>query len=361
MYEELEQQLNAHKNTYWRTMGKVSEGLNDYLTTYCNNFRDRREIYQPVAYRYTQKRCHLIGLQFYAGYLAGGGTEHEWPEYQPLAIALELIMISAYATNQILDHKKSVWDELGGVECTLLEYHVLQKLLGDLAQGWGSDSTTDIHLRTVNYWIKDLHSNLVYGFWIEQRKLHTRYRPLAEIQSDWKVNYAQRNTLLNQVYDFAPLIGYYLARATEETGDNAVVSHKRYFTGKAPFSCAMQAINDVSDFLPNACDLGVKIYRDRFADVRNGIITYPVYELLDTPETVTALNDPGITYQEQWQTRVTELVQERKLMAKAKKQCEESWRHYVDFWHQGLGRHDLLLLSTYSMLRHNKYFASITP
>ena len=107
MHPELDQQLDTFKGQYWRTMGKVSTELNQCVT---DNFST---LPTSVTKRYTQKRCHLIGLMFYAGYLAGGGSSEKWMEHQYLAIALELVMTSAYATNQILDHKKAVWETPG--------------------------------------------------------------------------------------------------------------------------------------------------------------------------------------------------------------------------------------------------------
>ncbi|HEY1074619.1 MAG TPA: hypothetical protein VGE59_02860 [Patescibacteria group bacterium] len=358
MNPELDPQLNAFKGEYWRTMGKVSAGLNIFATQYACAKSD------SATRRYTQKRCHLIGLKFYAGYLAGGGTEVRWEDHQLLAIALELVMTSAYAANQILDHKKAVWDAPGGIEQALLDYLFLQTWQSDLIERWTSLSQLDEqYTKRVKWLMSQLAEKMTLGFGVE-RELSVRHRPLNQMTSSrfwWAQRYQERNTSLNLVYDWAPLIGHDIAR-TEVRGYeerlDTVGHHYDFFGNCIPFSHSMQVINDIADFLPNACDLGVKVYQDRFADVRNGLVTYPVHELLDVPQMVEVLRD-GDVENSGWQDYMIKLVKERGIMDKAKEQCERSWYHHLTFWKWILRRHDLLLLSTYSMLRHNKYFKSI--
>ncbi len=337
----------ANKNNYWRTMRKVSQQLNGWLEEYVTKHPE----YRPVSHHYLGKKGHLIGLQFYAGYQAGGGTEEGWLNLRPLAIALEHVMLSAYATNQVVDHKKGVWEEAGGIECTVLEHDLLLALMLELLSV--SEELPGVTRGVVRTFLQ-LQINMARGFWVERQHLTA-----ANVDfSVWEARYHERNRLIDQVYDYSALLGLSLGKG----GDMSVVqAFEHFFANRLRFAEVMQGINDLSDFLPDAWDRAVKVYQDRFADLRNGYVTYPVQRLWDTDCIQEALRNPHVTFEPEWQTSVEQLVVSRDLREDLREVGIQTLQQYGDFWRKVLGTDDVLLLGTYSMLVYNKYFRDMPP
>ncbi len=337
----------ANKNNYWRAMGRVSKQLNSWMEEYVTQHPE----YLPVAYRYLGKKGHLIGLQFFAGYQAAGGTEEGWLSLRPLAIALEHVMLSAYATNQVVDHKKGVWEEAGGIERTVLEHDLLVALMLELLQV--SEELPGVTPEVVRTFLR-LQINMARGFWVERQ-----YLTAANVEfSMWEARYHERNRLIDQVYDYSVLLGFALGKG----GDMSVVEEfEHFFATRLRFAEVMQDINDLSDFLPDACDRAVKVYQDRFADLRNGYVTFPVRRLWGTWCIRAALDDPEVTFWPEWQASVEELVVSYGLKEALREVGIQTLQAYGDFWRGVLGIDDALLLGTYSMLVYNKYFKDMPP
>lgn len=282
------------------------------------------------------------------------GEQHQefaetWERFAPVAICLELIMIWAYALNQIVDRKKSVWDKVGGVEKTALEHDLIMSLLLQLLQE--SEPVLDKRYPLVVSRVQQLIISMGKGFWVEYQRLNANVTPLETILPNWESNYRLRNRLINQVYDDTPLIGYFVATGNQEIFRN----HEIFFSQWLRFSEAGQVINDFSDFRPESCDVQVKSYQDAFADLRNGYITYPVYRLLETAEIKRALQEPRVTHDPGWQRAVTQQIREKGLLKEIRAMGREAWRNQLAFWEQYQGGHDPLLLGTYRLLLHNKH------
>ncbi len=345
MNEELVAQLTQDKGNYWASMDKVSKQLSQWLRDYCAKHSE----FAPVCERYAGKRGHLNGLQVYAGYVAGGGTRDGWEEIIPLAIAVELVMVRAYALNQIVDHKKSVWERAGAVEETALDQELLLTLILQLLEECEDALCGGKGL--IQKQILRLLSDMGKGFAIERQRLSVHAVGLSRVLEGWQEAYEFRNRLIDAVYDTAPLVGFCAA-----TGRVCLFKeHALYFANRVPFSHAGQVINDMSDMLPGH-DSCVKVYQDRFADLRNGYVTYPVWRLLETGEVKRALVNPQITLTAEWQRQMFRLVKSHKLVQDVRKLGFEAWENHTSFWAETLAYDNLLLLGTYSLLGFNKYF-----
>ncbi len=338
--------LHKNKDNYWRTMGQRTQLLNQWLIEYGQLHPE----FWPVIGRYTKKKAHLNGIQFYAGYLSGGGDRKSWERFIPTMISLELIMIWAYALNQIVDHKRAVWESPGGVEQTALEQNLLLGLLLELL-GESREQLGDEYPMVCTL-THQMLANMSRGFWVEHQHLKIGRQPTEQLMTGWGESYRQRNRLIDQVYDYVPLIGYSVA-----TGDQTIFNRfEQYFERRLRFSEAAQILNDFSDFLVGSNDLNVKSYQDAFADLRNGIVTFPVYRLWESAETQEAVGNPSVTLEQGWQERMRVVLKGSGLLKEIRASCWEAWDDQVGFWREVLGRDDVLLLGTYSLLGFNKYF-----
>ncbi len=72
---------NMARSAYWQTNKEVSKELNKFLFAFCN---DKPELKDIRGY-YCNKKTHLNGIQFYAGFIAGTGKK--WQRYcVPIAL-----------------------------------------------------------------------------------------------------------------------------------------------------------------------------------------------------------------------------------------------------------------------------------
>lgn len=94
----------------------IAQQLNEYLESFCN----KNPVFKDLLNDYSKKRIHLNGIQFYAGLNATKGNI-KFEEILDIPIAIECIMLMAYKTNRILDHKQEVWDSEEKIKQTMLD------------------------------------------------------------------------------------------------------------------------------------------------------------------------------------------------------------------------------------------------
>lgn len=307
-------------------------------------FCEQNREYKIIESLYTQKEVHLNGVQFVAGFHAYTKEFDSWKKFAAIPVAIELVMMWAYKTNQVLDRKQEVWNSDEKIKDTILEHDLILSCIVKILED-------QINLpETVRKQIFQFTRDLPVGFLIERNFLNNNYSSLETIKSQWKEKYIERNIKFNSLYDATPIIGYTLA-----SNNDIYPSYLKTISTEWRFSHIGQVINDLSDCLPEH-DTKVKSYQDQCADIRNGIITYPVFELLDSPVVLRALEQPTVTREPSWQDNFFKLVKEEMLDKKVKDMGESCYQKHINFWTMSIGTSNEFLLATYMLLRKNKYF-----
>lgn len=328
---------------YWQTNKSVSKELNAFLASFCEN----KPEFNDIRKYYCDKKTHLNGIQFYAGYIAGGGKK--WQRYIAVPIIIELIMIWAYKTNQIIDDKKEVWQDKENIKTATLQHDLLLVLIFDLLASVKKNVKGNFEF--LDDLIKEMISAMVRGFHIEKEQLNAHFSSVDTILKDWKKKYSRRNIYFNLVYDYAPLIGYWLA-----SGDKGIFTrYHSFFKGKQKFSEVGQIINDMGDW-NELYDSGTRVYQDQYADIRNGLLTFPVHAAIGHPLIKKAIADPQATFQPAWQKGIQALRKE--LSQTVKKMGKKCFADLVSFWKANNKSGSTLISETYLLLKHNKYLNS---
>ncbi len=326
---------------------KISNELNLYLIEYLKKYPEIAE----AADSYLRKKIHLNGLQFYAGFNAGDRSSSEYIKFANIAIAIELVMLWAYKTNRIIDKKQDIWGDEEKIKNTVLEHDLISSLIFKLLDDSKEilKDKYDLILRLVLKMMTDM----IDGFWWEQKELCVKNKVLKEILDNWSKKYLKRNIYFDMVYDYAPLIGYYIA-----SGDNNIFFE---FENGIPqdkrLSHVGQIVNDLSDWC-EVKDLNVKSYQDSFADIRNGYITYPVYCLIESSMIIDALKNPKLTFNNDWKKKALKLLKDKKIVEQVMNLGQECYNFHIIFWKKLLNKEDLLIEDTYGVVRDNKYFVN---
>lgn len=322
----------------------IAQQLNEYLESFCN----KNPVFKDLLNDYSKKRIHLNGIQFYAGLNATKGNI-KFEEILDIPIAIECIMLMAYKTNRILDHKQEVWDSEEKIKQTMLDEIMFLTLILKLLEnsrkklGWKYNQVRDIFL--------DMIANINEGFRYEKYFLNSKFSSLENITKNWSLKYQKRNILFNSIYDYAPLIWYYIS-----SNDKTIFSkYKNNVKDEDKFSHAGQIINDLSDF-SSIFDENVKSYQDAFSDIRNGVITLPTFLLIKEQSILNALDDAKLTKNIDWRKEVMQLITKNNILGKIKKLTKQSYIANIDFWKNIMKIDNELLFSTYLLLLKNKYF-----
>ncbi|HRH32995.1 MAG TPA: hypothetical protein PK720_02560 [bacterium] len=325
---------------YWQLNKEISKELNNFLVTFCKN----KPEFTDIQGYYCNKRTHLNGMQFYAGFIAGIGKN--WQKYIAVPVTIELIMIWAYKTNQIIDNKKEVWESKENIKTTILQHDLLLVLIFELLSSLKKILKSDFVF--FDSLVKEMMSAMTRGFNIERKDLNIYFTPLSRILEHWEKKYSKRNINFNLVYDYAPLIGYWLA-----TGDKEIFTrYNDFFKSKKRFSEVGQIINDIGDW-SDLYDESTRIYQDRFADIRNGILTFPIYGAIDNIFIKEAIANPSVISKISWQKNIqllrNEIAQNVKVIGK------KCFTDLVTFWDHNNKSKNHLVIETYLLLKHNKY------
>lgn len=322
----------------------VAEKLNNHLEKFCN----KNPAFELISKEYSKKRVHLNAIQFYAGFKASGSKE-DFANFFNIPIAIECIMLMAYKTNRILDHKQEVWSSEQKIKETVLGERIYLSLILELLED--SKNNLEEKYNLVRDIILDLISKINQGFWFEQNHLNVNFSPIQEILKNWSSKYKKRNILFNGVYDYASLIGFYLGSEDKSVFDK----FENYFKDKDKISHSGQIVNDLSDY-SSVYDENVKSYQDAFSDIRNGIITQPTFEIIKEKIILDALKNPQLTKEVDWRKKVMDILVKKNVVEKIKEKTEKSYAQNINFWKKIMKVNSELLFYTYLFLSKNKYY-----
>ncbi len=260
-------------------------------------------------------------------------------------------MLWAYKTNQIVDEKKEVWKDKDNIKKCVIDHDMILVLIFDLL------SKAEIILGKSYYKfelvIKKLMTYLLKGYDIEKYELSVGEADITTILEKWNENYTNRNKYFNFVYDYSPLVGFWIATDYYEI----IERYENHLLNKGcldTFGGYGQIINDIGDWSVSP-DTQVKVYQDKFADIRNGIITFPVYKFIDNEDIKLALKNPEITFDKDWQKRVSGLT--IKLLPEIKKNSKKMYQIISDFWKENISQDGdcSLLMNSYLIIKMSKY------
>lgn len=326
---------------YWDKSKEVSKDLNNFFEKFCNNNPE----FNFIKDLYLIKQIHLNGVQFYGGFVAGNKNK-DWRKYWFVPVIIELIMIWAYKTNQIVDDKKSVWKNKETIKDTVLQHDLLLSLILKLLSI--SKKVLKNKFEHFDCLVKEMICSMTSGFFIEKYQLNVNFSDIKKILKDWDKKYSERNVNFNLVYDYSPLIGFWLA-----TDDKDIFKkYDNFFKSKKRFSEIGQIVNDVGDWV-QTFDSNVRVYQDQFADIRNGIITWPVYKSIKNKDILLALKNPKVSSTKEWQRKV--LLLRPDLSVDLRKLSRQCFNDLANFWNINKKTDNNFVIKTYLLLKHNKY------
>lgn len=197
--------------------------------------------------------------------LAGG---KDWRRYQHVAAAVELLNISTYTLNNVLDDK--------GGQKPARERHnecIAAMVQRELAQGL---LKKDAHRLTLQQYLKldDKFSDInTYTSGIGQ---YLDGNALRDIPNNYLQTYIERCQGLTGIFmqDTAQLGGI-LADANDKQQDDLGTFGRNY-------GIVIQIVNDLGDYLPQSIGMesASKVYQDQYSDLRHGCLTLPAYHIL---------------------------------------------------------------------------------
>lgn len=262
---------------------------------------------------------------------------------------MEFIMLMAYKTNRILDHKQEVWSSEEKIKQTVLDEKMCLSLIFELLHEVKKDLWEKYSI-ILNVFT-ELLSKINQGFRYEQNYLNINLSSKELVLSNRKYNYQTRNTLLNSVYDYTTLVWYYLWSGNETIFEK----YEIFFVDRNKYSHLWQLINDLSDY-SSVFDNNVKSYQDAFSDIRNGIITQPTYELMDSDLINDALDNLTIIDDPSRRKNVISLLVKKWVKEKIREVTKEWYNQHINFWQEVMKVDSDFLFHTYSLLLNNKYF-----
>lgn len=332
-----------NSKTYHQNAKEISKKLNEYFSNFCEDYPQ----YQTIKEEYVKKPIHLNGVQFHAGFVSG--PFENWEDYMEVAIAIEIVMLWAYQTKYILDKKQETWDKEGNVMNAVLEHDLMLSCIHDLVEAYNKKELR--YGEKVRVLLLEMIAKLSYGFWMEKKKLNVHEVSEEEVLFDWQKNYVARNNSLNLVYDWAPLIGFALSSGNFEI----INDYLKAIPAENRFSHASQIISDLGNF-GDELDKNAVSNQDIFADIRNGIVTFPIYKLIEKEEIKEALANPEIIKGKVWQNKVKNLILESDINKEAIAIAAESYNMHKNFFESYLSDPSQMLLKIFGMLINNKYF-----
>ncbi len=332
-----------NSKTYQKTIKETSKKLNEYFADFCQQYPQ----YGFLKNDYTKKNVHLNGIQFQAGFISG--PNDNWEQYIEIAVIIELVMIWAYKTKWILDRKQDVWEKEAVLMETVLQHDLVLSCINDLFNAYLKKDL--LYIDKIRGLVDELMGKLSYGFWLEREKLNVNFSSLDDIIFNWDKVYVERNTSLNLVYDYTPLIGFALSCGNFDIIENYVFE----IPSNLRFSNASQMISDLGDFGQNI-DKSGKSNQDIFSDIKNGVVTFPVRSLIEEKIVQKALTNPKEIKNLSWQKKVLELISEREINKEAIKIAAQSFDAHKNFFESHLEKPNPMLMRVFGMLINNKYF-----
>ncbi len=332
-----------NSKTYQQTIKETSQKLNEYFSDFCQQYPQ----YAFLKADYIKKKVHLNGIQFQAGFISGPNSK--WEQYFEIAIIIELVMIWAYKTKWILDRKQAVWENESALMETVLRHDLILACINDL---FGQAIKKDLqHIDKIRSLVDELMGKLSFGFWLEREKLNVKFSALETVMADWEQVYVERNNSLNLIYDYTPLIGFALSSGNFDILENYLFE----IPSMLRFSNASQMISDLGDFGQNV-DKSSKSDEDVFSDLKNGVITFPIFKLIDEKLVQKALSNPKEIKNAAWQKKMQELLGEKEINKQAIQIAAQSFDAHKNFFETHLEKPNPMLMRVFGMLINNKYF-----
>lgn len=227
---------------------------------YLFKYREDRPLLKPTLFRLAYESC--------------GGKEFE--TYLPFAAACELLNISSYQANSSFDNKLGVLsneDKDGQVMAAMITRELAARLVYQISDGRfiGEKKLKELAecISTSNLFIyKAQHYDLnVLSF--SNRKMFECYIQDREL---YLRDYHKRCYFGSGVFSGQVALAGAIAADADNAHRDALMKFGEIY------GTALHKINDLGDFLPGEERHG-RIYQDFFCDIRNGRLTWPVYEL----------------------------------------------------------------------------------
>lgn len=332
-----------NSKTYHQTAKEISKKLNNYFAKFCEEFPQ----YQKIQEEYGKKSIHLNGVQFYAGFVSG--PFENWEDYMEIAVAIEIVMLWAYRTKHVLDADEKTESKNEDIQENILQHDLMISCIHDLLDVYNKKELR--YGEKVRALISEMLAKLPYGFWLEKSKLNVHKNKEADVFFDWQASYLKRNNSLNLVYDWAPLIGFALSSGNFEIINDyaaAVPAENR-------FSHASQIISDLGNF-GEQLDKNARSNQEAFSDLKNGIVTFPIYELRENENIKEALENSEVIKGKVWQNKIRKTILESSLNKDAIKIAAESYDAHKKFFESYLSDPSEMLMKIFGMLINNKYF-----
>lgn len=196
--------------------------------------------------------------------LAGG---KDWKQYENVAASLEMLNLSTYVLNYVLDDKggeKPKQQRNNECMTAMIQRELAQDFLRTAYDKISYDKFVDIDKRFSE--INRFTSGI--GQYLDGNRLRDQEENYLEI-------YIERcEGLTGKFMQNISEIGGILAGATCKQITALGEFGKNYGT-------LVQIINDLGDYLPETTKSVGKVYQDQYSDLRHGCLTFPAYYVLE--------------------------------------------------------------------------------
>lgn len=257
------------KNEYFRLMRETSD-ITDQIILESIDQRYTGSLHELVVQlprkRARSGRPKLRPAMFRFSYELAGGED--WTQFVHLASAVEMMNLSTYVLNYVLDEKggdKPKHQRNNECMASMILRELAQHMLLDNVAELGFDTFVDIDRRMseINRWTSG------FGQFLDGNSL-------GRADDQFDDDYVLRcEGLTGRFMQYVCEIGALAAGSPVK-----YVYHLGRF-GKA-YGIVVQILNDVGDFMPPdiARHSVGKVHQDQYADIKHGCLTFPSYVVL---------------------------------------------------------------------------------
>lgn len=252
-----------NRKQYFNNMVETSEHVNPFILKSIKQEDD--SLYQlitnlPQFKKRVQKGQKLRPFLLRLAYEIDGGKN--WNELIPACAATEILNISTYIDNAVLDSKGDVTDTR--------DYLIAGRILRNRASKIIRENYGDANLEDL---LVEIDSTIYTG----------QYSDLHQFSYEEAVKMAEGEFLDHYINRCYRLTGKFLENVANMGSLLASKQNSKMRVFGGNFGISVQITNDIGDFVPpmenEGCDTE-KIYQDQYSDIRNGKITLPIYYTL---------------------------------------------------------------------------------
>jgi geranylgeranyl pyrophosphate synthase len=255
------------RECYFQKMRETSEAVNPFIIESIRTLEN--DLYEliknlPPFKKRSEKTEKLRPFLLRLSYELNEGKS--WRELIPIAAAVEMLNISTYFDNAVLDSKGNVTNES--------DYIIAGRLLRNIATKIVRENYANENLEKL---IEDIDFTIYTG---QYSDLHNFYYDKVKNMAPeefYKIYIGRCQKLTGKFLSNVAFMGSILSGSSNEDiglfGTNLGIS--------------VQIINDIGDFVPPERKRGIdieKIYQDQYSDIKNGKITLPVFYALNKQE-----------------------------------------------------------------------------